>query len=267
MTGSLVALLGIALAGCGSSPTEVVIVADTDYLVPSEIDRMVISVVGPDGQTKESSRTLASQTELPATLGIVHEGGALGPFVATLRGERGGGTIATRTARFSFVAGEIRSLHMRLDRACSIVSCGLEQTCANGSCRSIDVGESELAPWNGPPGRMDGGPAVCTPVSESCNGVDDDCDDDVDEGFDLTTDLSNCGQCGLVCDFQHTTGTCAGGICVIGPCNPGFENCDSNGQNGCETELGTSPANCGACGTSCRPPERVCCAGSCAREC
>jgi hypothetical protein len=268
-------VLGFFVAACEGSPTEVVIVADTDYVVPTEIDLFVVSVTGPDEQTKDATQSLVSAAELPATLGIVHEGGALGPFVATFRGELGGGTVASRAARFTFVAGEIRALRLTLERACAPVICGAEETCAGGACRSIDVGASELEPW-APPARADGGtipdggPADGAPIcgpTELCNGLDDDCDGSVDEGFDMSTDVSNCGGCGIVCDFQNTTGSCTGGVCVINSCNPGFDDCDLNGQNGCETELGTSLANCGGCGNRCNPPDRACCAGTCARSC
>jgi len=50
----------------------------------------------------------------------------------------------------------------------------------------------------------------CTPVGETCNGVDDDCDTVVDNGFDLMTDRNNCGSCGTVCtsDLSCVSGTC-----------------------------------------------------------
>ena len=53
--------------------------------------------------------------------------------------------------------------------------------------------------------------------------------------------------------------TCSGGVCA---CDAGFGDCDNNGANGCETDLSTSQANCGACGQSCN--NGACMAGSCA---
>ncbi|MGQ0506246.1 MAG: hypothetical protein ACT4TC_13120 [Myxococcaceae bacterium] len=36
--------------------------------------------------------------------------------------------------------------------------------------------------------------------TETCDGVDNDCDGVVDNGFDLTHDSANCGTCGAACD-------------------------------------------------------------------
>jgi hypothetical protein len=56
---------------------------------------------------------------------------------------------------------------------------------------------------------------TCQPSTEACNSLDDDCDGSSDEGFDLETDLSNCGSCGSVCS---TIQRCTGGTCVpLGP--------------------------------------------------
>jgi hypothetical protein len=41
---------------------------------------------------------------------------------------------------------------------------------------------------------------------------------------------------------------CSSGQCL---CTGGFDDCDKNPANGCETDLGASAANCGACGHDC----------------
>src|SRR5262249_25678128 len=48
-------------------------------------------------------------------------------------------------------------------------------------------------------------------------------------------------------------------------CNPGFGDCDGNPANGCETNLKTSPGNCGSCGSACNVTNAVasCVAGVC----
>jgi len=82
------------------------------------------------------------------------------------------------------------------------------------------------------------GPAglVCsakTPDAEACNGLDDDCDGDVDEDFINADGLfftpENCGSCGLNCltKFQNATAAdcdLATGTptCVVTACEPGF---------------------------------------------
>lgn len=45
---------------------------------------------------------------------------------------------------------------------------------------------------------------------ERCDGVDNDCDDSVDEGFVLSTDANNCGACNRSCGGS----TCSDGLCA-----------------------------------------------------
>jgi hypothetical protein len=68
-----------------------------------------------------------------------------------------------------------------------------------------------------------------------CDGIDDDCDGIIDEGFDLMTDVNNCGACNNQCAFPFATATCAGGVCIQGPCLPNFYDRDPT-IPGCETE-------------------------------
>jgi hypothetical protein len=69
---------------------------------------------------------------------------------------------------------------------------------------------------------------------EECNGVDDDCDGRVDEDFDLTSDVWNCGACGFACDTPNATPVCRGSVCQIGECEDGFYDVDGDPYNGCE---------------------------------
>ena len=49
------------------------------------------------------------------------------------------------------------------------------------------------------------------PRPEVCNFIDDDCNDIVDDGFDVLTDPNNCGECGNVCPAP-------GAECIDGAC-------------------------------------------------
>jgi hypothetical protein len=72
-----------------------------------------------------------------------------------------------------------------------------------------------------------------------------------DGGMDPMTDPNNCGYCGHVCALDNATAKCVGGVCRIDTCLPYFDNCDSLDDNGCESDLRASTANCGHCGEGC----------------
>jgi len=77
---------------------------------------------------------------------------------------------------------------------------------------------------------------------EICDGADNNCNGQIDEGFDLQNDATNCGQCGNVCSFAHATGVCQKGQCTH-TCLPGYFDIDGNPDNGCE--YACTPSNNG----------------------
>ena len=83
------------------------------------------------------------------------------------------------------------------------------------------------------------------PVQEICNELDDDCDGDTDEGFDLNSDINNCGKCGLVCTNKHGQTQCKEGKCSP-VCDKDFGDCDWKPSNGCESKL-SEVTQCGSC--------------------
>ena len=95
--------------------------------------------------------------------------------------------------------------------------------------------------WRGPLGTgvapdatppVDSGP--CFPSQEVCDTSDNDCDGNVDEGFNTSADPQNCGGCGTVCAFASAPASCAGGQCVMGACQVGFHDINNNPSDGCE---------------------------------
>jgi hypothetical protein len=96
----------------------------------------------------------------------------------------------------------------------------------------------------------DGSSSISPTAPENCNELDDDCDAQVDEGFDLQTDVDNCGSCGEVCSFPNAGATCESGLCQIGGCYPGYDDCEV-GVEGCETDIDSDPSNCGSCNYDC----------------
>jgi len=133
--------------------------------------------------------------------------------------------------------------------------------------------------------QPDGTWGPCDPPAEACNGVDDDCNLTVDDGFECVTgDQEACTtQCDTpgyrVCDGQCTWGPC---LPFDEVCNGADDDCDADrdedfaciqGQTiPCDTPCGgVGVATCGDTCTllSCEPPAEVCngadddCDGSC----
>jgi hypothetical protein len=267
-------------AGCKTARTQIMVTTDTNLAVPGQIDAIVIEVSGPSGQMATADADLSA---LPAYFGVYHESGPLEPVLVRVVGRRGGADVIERSARLAFQLERTVVLPMNLLAACLTTSCGAGQTCGDNGCRNVEVGASELQDWTGsPPGVDAGGPTdgavdsrvdtavdtgvdtmPCVPIAERCNGMDDDCDDSVDEDFDLAGDLLNCGACGNVCALMNATPACTAGTCTIATCTDAFLDCDADPATGCEVDPGSDAAHCGACDAACGPGA-TCGGGTCA---
>jgi hypothetical protein len=69
-----------------------------------------------------------------------------------------------------------------------------------------------------------------------CNLKDDNCNGVIDEGFDLMTDPTNCGRCGVRCEYPFAQASCASGTCARGACLPGFFDANKSDADGCECQ-------------------------------
>jgi len=147
-------------------------------------------------------------------------------------------------------------------------ACGIDD-----AGRAVDAGSDagRDAPFDGGVVMtQDTGP-VCVATPELCNGVDDDCDDEIDEGFDLDSDVLNCGACGRPCpELPHAAPVCSAGVCDL-TCDPDFADCDDVQATGCEASLGAG-SSCGRCDRTCGAGFPLCrsgwlgiaCVGACA---
>ncbi len=155
---------------------------------------------------------------------------------------RGDGLGTACTAVAGVPAGEVCN---GIDDDCNgLVDDKGSQTCGQGVCQ---VTMSLCA---------DGGAGACVPdqskkTTETCNGLDDNCNGVVDDGFNVQTDPANCGTCGHVCAVPNGSPGCDGGACSVGSCNPTYADCDKNVPNGCEVQTTTDTNNCATCGHVC----------------
>jgi hypothetical protein len=85
---------------------------------------------------------------------------------------------------------------------------------------------------------------TCPSGFKDCMNASDGC-----ETF-IAGDPQNCGDCGTICSYPNGTPACVNSACG-GSCNSPYADCDNKPANGCEVDLDTDPANCGACTTPC----------------
>ncbi len=79
-------------------------------------------------------------------------------------------------------------------------------------------------------------------ITEVCDGADNDCDGATDEGFDLTTDPENCGECASSCQRANASARCEGGQCLLTTCLPGTYDANANAIDGCEYTCAQAPS-------------------------
>jgi hypothetical protein len=162
---------------------------------------------------------------------------------------------------------------------CTSGSCGINCNVAWGNCDSnvwngcettltttTNCGACALACANA------NGSTTCTSgvCSPTCNTGYASCNGNPNDGCETNTTNSttHCGVCGKTCTNANGTTSCVASVCTP-VCTSGFGNCDSNPQNGCETNLNTSTPNCGACAQACTNANGTtsCSGGSCAPVC
>ncbi|MBA3465057.1 MAG: hypothetical protein H0T46_34305 [Deltaproteobacteria bacterium] len=108
-----------------------------------------------------------------------------------------------------------------------------------------------------------GGTPTCvgaiTPSPELCDALDQDCDGNNTNGFNLMSDPQNCGMCGNSCNLaaQNAFAGCGGNPvgCTIAACFTGFHNNDGMVANGCEYGPCTISGNevCDGMDNDCNP--------------
>ncbi|HJL50156.1 MAG TPA: PQQ-binding-like beta-propeller repeat protein, partial [Polyangiaceae bacterium LLY-WYZ-15_(1-7)] len=134
----------------------------------------------------------------------------------------------------------------RGDAATPEVDAGPGGECEDGETRPCEGGTDE--------GECDRGTQTCSsgrwgacegrvePTAEVCNGRDDDCDGDIDG----PAASAACAE-----DPTVEAATCDSGVCTLGSCVAGRDDCNDSLEDGCETDLTSDASSCGSCGNAC----------------
>jgi hypothetical protein len=86
---------------------------------------------------------------------------------------------------------------------------------------------------------------ACDPGWGDCNGKPaDGCE------TNLHVDAANCAGCGMACSLANAVNGCSDG-CYIEACNFGYDDCNMDPMDGCETQVLNDTANCGGCAVPC----------------
>ncbi len=106
-----------------------------------------------------------------------------------------------------------------IDEGCACTN-GQTQVCYTGPMGTSGVGpcKSGLQTCSG--GQWGACAGEVVPGNETCDAIDQDCDGNVAEG---------------TCSLANALSTCNAGTCGISSCSIGYDNCDANTGNGCET--------------------------------
>ena len=202
------------------------------------------------------------------------------PGYADCNGELGDGCEAdlSRPATCGSCAltcGGATPFCMELDDGSGCVaSCEAGSSACDGACVDLNsdprhcggCGERCAAPPNAVAACM---AAAC---SFECDEGYADCDGDAANGCEsMLRELAHCGRCGERCERPGAVTSCATGTCQALGCLPLFGDCDGEPANGCEEDLSSNLARCGACSTSCATGVSnatvACVEGSCRLTC
>ena len=104
---------------------------------------------------------------------------------------------------------------------------------------------------------------------EQCMDGYSDCDGVSVNGCEADTinSVQHCGGCNVLCSLENTAEhVCRVGVCRVANCRQGFADCNNDSGDGCEADLATNVAHCGACNQACALPNtnsQTCTSGLC----
>lgn len=271
--GTLASLL--LLVGCADRTALLVRVTSSDLAVPTDVDRLEISVRG-DATGATLDRSFDVNTAWPHSLslrpGAVESGGVR----VTVTARHAGVFVTRRVLHATFARGEGRVVEVLLERSCAGIECPSGSDCSAGRCEVpiMDAGSDASVPDVGPrDGGVDAGndadndATLCRVGEVFCDGG---C-------LDPQTDEARCGvaaDCsgGAVCGLGEL---CTAGVCALScplgqlPCggrciDPSSDTTFCGAGADCVATPCATGNVCagGTCATSC-PGGQIACGGRC----
>jgi hypothetical protein len=203
-----------------------------------------VEVVADGGRVERPSVDVSFPDAPPIPDGASGTGG---------RGGSMGGTGGSVGGAGGTGGGVVMCSNSSPDRQNDVLNCGTcfnscvvpnsTPACVTGQCRFTCFTDFYDADGN----AANGCECVRTNAGvEACDGLDNDCDGMVDEGFNFMTDVLNCGGCGVTCSYPFATATCMAGSCRMGMCLDGFYDRDPM-VAGCETSCQKTNAGVEIC--------------------
>lgn len=244
--------------------TAIIVEVGSDLDVPGELDEIRVyagtSASESDAGSQSARGSLRRRSDLPVKVVLEPAAGVTTVYVIA-EGYLDDELVRRQSRRPTFVPNRVRELSLFLAKACT-QTCPEGETCVSDEsgtrCESEvidldpgdgggdgdgdgdgDAGDSGADERDAGPvdaGRVDGGDAGgCVASDEVCNGLDDDCDDRIDDGDTICPQgmpfaIASCG----------TTG--GGDKACVTECVGGYLDCAGDGP-GCGTEV--SADNCG----------------------
>ncbi len=161
---AIVLALVLAFLGCKPGPrSEVVVVLDSTFSVPDEINAIRFDVRDSSGQQQRSEALLFGPTRsaLPVTLSLVGEDSRSASVVQlVITGALGATEVFSRRGQLRLAAGQRRVFPIGLFREC--LECGPD--CTEPACLRFNVSALDLEPFTGEL------PGVTNPFTGTCLG-------------------------------------------------------------------------------------------------
>ena len=189
------------VAGCGT-PTEIVVVVDTDLAVPEAIDTVEVRVEREGEEPRVASRVLeVDGPAQPTTVVVEHRSGSRSAVSFTATGRKDGVAVIRARARTNFVEGERLMLELPLLAQCFGIDCAEDQRCGIEGCEPVV--QPALPEWTGTVPRI---------------APDDSCDPPCTDG--ICRRGACCDGCwnGESCEPGSSVSACGSGGALCAPC-------------------------------------------------